>query len=326
VFEDTPLEYHAKLHGMGLWVVRGALPPAEAERYFAELERLLEAQEPERGIRSVAVQGGAGRCYRAMQAATYHCTCKYDSEGAVHHALFKMRECPVIAQATEWLHQTHKSDDTHRFNRAQANVYERVKNEWIPWHSDRHGTLNDDTEVMSLSLGAPGVYCFCLNDLPFTWNMSTWEGRRELDIAHKLRGCTPLFAGDLLLTTGTFHVHMQHKTLKFSEIYLHEELLNDRLILHKYPGTSAESKALLARAFCTNRWHQRDRGVITWRRIVKHQDGCPNGTTAIPQAFRAQSREQSRVVSGVGSQGSDVSNKRLKWTTMPSVEAVDQAR
>ena len=38
MFEDTPLEYHAKLHGMGLWVVRGALPPAEAERYFAELE------------------------------------------------------------------------------------------------------------------------------------------------------------------------------------------------------------------------------------------------------------------------------------------------
>jgi len=180
----------------------------------------------------------------------------------------------------------------------------------FPCHSDRHGTLSDDTEVMSLSLGAPGVYCFCLNDLPFTWNMSTWEGRRELDIAHKLRGCTPLFAGDLLLTTGTFHVHMQHKTLKFSEIYLHEELLNDRLILHKYPGTSAESKALLARAFCTNRWHQRDRGVITWRRIVKHQDGCPNGTTAIPLAFQAQCREQPCVVSGVGSQGSDALGQR----------------
>ena len=30
--------------------MRGALSPAEAERYFAELERLLEAQEPERGV------------------------------------------------------------------------------------------------------------------------------------------------------------------------------------------------------------------------------------------------------------------------------------
>ena len=101
-----------------------------------------------------------------------------------------------------------------------ANIYSRELNEYTLWHSDANPLLGADTEVVSLSLGAPGVYCFSPNtksEHPLTKDLGkTWTKQRTAALAARLRGCVPLMPGDLLITTGTSHKFRQHKTVRYT--------------------------------------------------------------------------------------------------------------
>ena len=91
---------------------------------------------------------------------------------------------------------------------------------------------------------------------------------RQRLVANKMRGCIPLFSGDLLLTTGYFHVYLLHQTLKFSD---HKDI---SAVLREYPGVSEATKAeLLAMASRVNAI-TRDRTDMTWRIIANHRAFC----------------------------------------------------
>ena len=105
--------------------------------------------------------------------------------------------------------------------------------------------------------------------LSFLDYMLSFDGccRQKL-VMNKLRGCLPLFSGDLLLTTGHFHAYFLHQTLKFSE------LQDITAILTQYPGVSDVTRAELLKVATPENVAHRDRTVITWRIIVNHRKGC----------------------------------------------------
>jgi len=46
------------------------------------------------------------------------------------------------------------------FHQIVVNKYTRTRNESTPWHTDTNVLLKDSTEVLCISVGAPGIYCF----------------------------------------------------------------------------------------------------------------------------------------------------------------------
>ena len=80
----------------------------------------------------------------------------------------------------------------------------------------------------------------------------------------KLRGCLPLFSGDLLLMTGLFQKYLVHKTLKFSD------LDHVQKIQEEYPGFSADTSDRFD--FVTS--SEPFRTVLTFRLIKNHHSGC----------------------------------------------------
>ena len=78
----------------------------------------------------------------------------------------------------------------------------------------------------------------------------------------------PVRAGDLTLTTGTWHLHFDHKTQKPGSIWSAKR--GD--LLSSYPATSAASKNLLLRFEMPD--GIQDRACITLRRIEHHNKEC----------------------------------------------------
>ena len=98
-------------------------------------------------------------------------------------------------------------------------------------------------------------------------------------VAEGFRGMLPVRAGDLTLTTGTWHCHFDHKTQKPGRIW--SDKRGD--LLSYYPATSAASVSLLDR-FELPRDHKvfgRDRACMTFRRIENHCNQCIYAWTGI---------------------------------------------
>lgn len=111
-------------------------------------------------------------------------------------------------------------------------------------------------------------------------------------IDQELRGVLPLEAGDLYITTGYFQKYLQHKTLGSSDFVKSD-------ILNRYPGTSEESKTMLARLQAQEYASQypddrSDRGSFTWRRITKHKT-CPRCPALPDQASQPWPTPPARV-------------------------------
>ena len=103
--------------------------------------------------------------------------------------------------------------------------------------------------------------------------MFSFDGgcRRRL-VEGCLRGCLPLFPGDLLLTTGYFHCHLLHSTLPFSE------LKDTAKILAKFPGVSADTirefEKMAAVSNSERTTAPPNRTVATFRQIECHYAKC----------------------------------------------------
>ena len=109
------------------------------------------------------------------------------------------------------------------FNEAILNVYSHELDEHIPWHTDQNALYSDEMDVVAMNLGAPGIYCFApQHKNPTKWPElygSKYDTWRTQAIAHGFRGMLPVRAGDLTLTTGTWHCHFDHKTQKPGRIW-----------------------------------------------------------------------------------------------------------
>ena len=232
------------------------------------------AQNP---TRAVAVQSARGKWYNTVQACAGCCRCKHAYEGVARHKVYGLDQVESIKRVHQWLHGSAVVPSTHMFNEATLNVYSHEANENIPWHSDKNDLYSDEMDVMAMNLGAPGLYCFGPRRSDYSGqNRTIWPqlGRkyctwRQSAIEEGVRGMLPVRAGDLTLTTGTWHLHFDHKTQKPASIWSG----NRGDLLSSYPATSAASKNLFRR-FELPMSGLRDRACITLRRIVNHVKGC----------------------------------------------------
>ena len=128
---------------------------------------------------------------------------------------------------------------------------------------------------MAMHLGAPGIYCFGPRQHNRTiWPQlcgSNWSTWRQSAIDAGFRGMLPVRAGDLTLTTGTWHLHFDHKSQKPTSIWSDEHRAE---LFSSYPATSEASRKLFLRFEMPDDITLRDRACITLRRIEHHNPWC----------------------------------------------------
>ena len=213
-----------------------------------------------------------------MQACLGCCRCKYIYSGTVRHEVYALHEVGSLDRFHQWFHDSVVVPSTHKFNEALLNVYSHDANENIPWHSDKADLYSDEMDVMAMNLGAPGIYCFGPRQHNRTiWPQlyalggSNWSTWRQSAIDAGFRGMLPVRAGDLTLTTGTWHLHFDHKTQKPTSIWSDESRAE---LFSSYPATSPASRKLFLRFEMPDDSTLRDRACITFRRIEHHNPWC----------------------------------------------------
>ena len=166
----------------------------------------------------------------------------------------------------------------YRVNEVLGNIYSREDDERINWHDDTDELYQTSTDVLSLSVGSPGVFCFQprKNESDNRLYQALYQvtgaksckkdARRQQARDKGLRGLVPLFSGDLLVMSGNCQYYMQHKTLKFSR------LTDTAKVLAAYTATSETAKELLPRvSIKPKNISLVDRGNFTGRRIYHHK-------------------------------------------------------
>jgi alkylated DNA repair dioxygenase AlkB len=127
--------------------------------------------------------------------------------------------CAVLGKALGWLHGKLETATEDRMNIVVANSYEAALDEAIPWHSDKNKLIGDNPTIASISLGGPRAFCLKPK------HCSPWDKafgkklkkRKAAQIAAGVRAVLPLFAGDLVVMTGTAQSALDHKTLSVSQ-------------------------------------------------------------------------------------------------------------
>jgi alkylated DNA repair dioxygenase AlkB len=123
--------------------------------------------------------------------------------------------CAVLGKALDWLHGELETETEDRMNIVVANSYEAALDEAIPWHSDKNKLIGDNPTIASISLGGPRAFCLKPK------HCSPWDKafgkklkkRKAAQIAAGVRAVLPLFAGDLVVMTGTCQTALDHQTL-----------------------------------------------------------------------------------------------------------------
>ena len=245
------------------------------------------------GCRSVEVKGKKLH-YKTLQMTDDSCTCRYVYEGNVKNPRIKMSGVDAVSDFVQSFYGKCNAESEHHFHQIVGSRYDKPTNQAIPWHSDQSDLLSPNTDIVSVSLGCAGAFCYMPNEKAqfsdFHKSLKLggqWLKRRQVAIDRGLRGCVPLFAGDVLLMCGSFQECMQHKTLPLrpsggacSEALSVSSIVGD--VMARYPGTTAERFAWLPKAVEQGLTAGgEDRGVLTFRRIAHHYDGS-NSTTRCP--------------------------------------------
>ena len=58
----------------------------------------------------------------------------------------------------EWIHTAHNVPTQEHFDECVANVYSREHREYLPEHTDQNRLLGNTSDILSLTLGAAGVF------------------------------------------------------------------------------------------------------------------------------------------------------------------------
>ena len=279
LLQGTALQHWGDTLGFGIHVVHRAISLSQAAEFMGDLERNVAHKD-----RAVLLKGvGTKRLYQTIQGTTGHCTCKCAFAGNARHEVYRVDEVPALKSFEEWVNG-HNVSPVYHINEVLGNMYSREEDENMDWHDDTDMLYQTSTDVLSLSVGSPGVLCFQprRNDSDDSLYQVTGakrykkEARRQQTIDKGLRGLVPLLPGDLLVMSGTFQDYMQHKTLKFSR------LTDTAKLLAAYTATSATSKQLLPSvSIKPEEISLANRGNFTGR-IISHHKTTPVRCPEIP--------------------------------------------
>ena len=273
VFQGTGMEPKAWELNIGGYVVRGVLPSEKIAEWQKDLEDSLCRIANSHGTRAVELKGKSVLWYRTIQCTIDLCNCKYDYEGTARNPVFKTVQVAPFKAVCDWLHDEHKVPRQEHFNEIVANIYSRPKNQSIGAHTDQNPLLGETSDILSLSMGAAGVFFWHPSQ---TGQLRGW-GKKELDRHAREReqgfhGCVPLLPGDLFLATGTFQKHLVHGALSY------KDAANVYGVLSKWSTCSDARRVLESDEYLKyfdESVPQEDRSVMTFRRIVNHRHDCP---------------------------------------------------
>mgnify|MGYP003322924966 CR=1 FL=1 len=214
VFENTGMALKARDLNIGCYVVRGVLTSAQLAAWHQALTDSVIHIANTKGTRAVDLKGDRGGlpAYRTIQATTGHCTCKYAYAATGKHISYKVSDAQPFSEVCDWVHERHNVDRLNYFDEIVANVYSRAANQCAGVHTDQSELLGETSNIMSVSMGAAGVFYWRPSaDGPLRgWNAKE-AARHETERQVGLWGCTPLLPGDLLLCRGTFqHLSLIH--------------------------------------------------------------------------------------------------------------------
>ena len=220
VLKDTPLERYATQLGFQVFLVPGVVPPSTGMQFDRGMEGMFITMVQELGTNSVKVKGKKNPKpnYCSVQAVSEPgCTCKYEYSGTWKHPLVQLPDpkCKVLSEANDWLHEG-VEEKQYCFNEIVANLYHLQDEERIPWHSDKHERLGQETVIVSITTGSPGVMCFEPQDqsdfaYEFHGRNCGLAERKQCYRDAGVRCALPLNPGDIMLMTGTAQDHLQHK-------------------------------------------------------------------------------------------------------------------
>ena len=190
VLAGTAFAPYAEEFGFGLYVIRGAYGTTESLAAHTELQNMLRvlAKDEVRGVRAITVQGKNVCHYKSVQAVTGDCTCRYVYEGTTKHNVYNVAQFKALDTPTQWLLDHGRTSGVTDFNEVVANEYSHEADESIPFHTDKNELLADSTEILSLSMGAPGVFCYEPNTALHTESpmyKKGWNSRKKLPLKDK---------------------------------------------------------------------------------------------------------------------------------------------
>ena len=145
---------------MGCYVVRGVLTSEQCDAWHQGLTDSLTSISNSHGLRSVQLRGKRLRpaAYLSIQCVSGRCTCKYAYAATARHRVWRVSDWKPFQDACDWLHNEHHVDWPDRFNEIVANVYSRPQNQCVAEHTDQSELLGATSNIVSVSLGAAGVF------------------------------------------------------------------------------------------------------------------------------------------------------------------------
>ena len=78
--------------------------------------------------------------------------------------MFKAEDTEPFQEVLDWVHSIHGVNRKDNFHQVVANSYSRARNQCIRAHTDQNDLLGETADILSLSLGAAGLFYCQPND------------------------------------------------------------------------------------------------------------------------------------------------------------------
>ena len=104
-----------------------------------------------------------------------------------------MSDVPAVSDFLQSFYGKCNADSEHHFHQVVGNRYDKTTNQSIPWHSDKYPLLSSNTDIVSVSLGCGGVFCYMPSEKAPDFYQSLqlggqWHKRRQAAIDGHVRG------------------------------------------------------------------------------------------------------------------------------------------
>ena len=158
------------------------------------------------------------------------------------HKVFALKTTPHLASIAKTLHLYRKMPYNLHFKHFVIDEVDGSQDPNMPWQSGCCSLHGLRTDVLAINASGAGIFAFMPRETSSVSDTfgQTWRARRRRTIADRKRGIVPMLPGDLLLMTGEFQRHLQHKMIKSAAF---EDTLTT---LQKYPCMNARSYRSLA--------------------------------------------------------------------------------
>jgi alkylated DNA repair dioxygenase AlkB len=232
---------------------------------------------------------------------------------------YPMTSCPsdLVAPLGQGPQELHEPRD---FNLIVVNDYnfQKEPHTHIPWHDDAmeqsvRDTMDEVlTPVLSISLGDSAVFAVMPNTkkAPGLCERMSAYSTRWGNIKTTINGRFAfwLHHGDILLMTGAFQRHFQHKTWKRNEGFKDNEILRKHALGHSYTFLGHEDSKI--------KTDLKRRFVVTARHIHYRNKQC--GLAVLPACQHAPTTTTGAVISSA-------SDRLMTWPAPPATpeEIVD---